>query len=553
MVDIYEKFWLGKRTVELPDSDKKLRERTIVDVFETSVNRYGSLKAISYGDQTLTYEQLGHKSGLFAAFLQNNTSLQKGDRVAVALPNLLQNPIVSLGVLRAGMVLTNINPLYSAREMISQIQDSDAKMLITLHTLMDRVDGIIEETNIDDVVITGPDDLCDDSMKESSSVDDSGRVVSFLKAMELGRSSPLTPVSIGPEDLALLQYTGGTTGISKGARLTHRNIVTNLIQTYESYPMEKMGECSEILIVPLPLYHIYAFTCSLLLMIYAGNHCVFISDPQNTAEFIKELKKWRFTGFTGINTLFINLCAHEEFAQVDFSSLKFTAAGGMAVTEAAAAKWFEVTGCPVAEGYGLTETAPVLSFNHQDDIRPGTIGRPVPWTEIKIVDEDGRDLPLGDDRITGEICARGPQVMSGYWRRPEADETAFTQDGFFRTGDIGSIDEEGFIRICGRQKDMILVSGFNVYPNEVEAVLTLHPDIVECAVYGVPHPKSGEMVKATLVSSRPNLTEEEVRNFCKEQLAGYKVPRVVEFRSGLPKSTVGKILHRKLRDEHTEI
>ncbi|MCG8614533.1 MAG: AMP-binding protein, partial [Pseudomonadales bacterium] len=354
--------------------------------------------------------------------------------------------------------------------------------------------------------------------------------------------------SIDADDLAVLQYTGGTTGVAKGAMLTHRNLVANLLQT-KPVLLTKLGEGQETVIAPLPLYHIYSFTLNCGIMVETGNHSVLIPNPRDIPGFAKELKKWKFTAFLGLNTLFVALCNNEDFQDLDFSSLKITASGGMALTSDTAKMWKTVTGCDIAEGYGMTETSPVVSINPMNAIQIGTIGLPIPGTLLKTMDDDGNDLPLGEP---GELCVKGPQVMKGYWQRPDETAKTITEDGWIKTGDVAVIQDDGFVRIVDRKKDMILVSGFNVYPNEIEDVVTSHPEVVECAAIGVPDLKSGEAVKVFAVTSNPNLSSSDVKEYCRERLTAYKVPKVIEFRDELPKTNVGKILRRELRDEEVK-
>lgn len=528
--------------------------KTIPDVLAYTAKQYGPKPAFTSFGRTIDYNELDRLSAAFAVYLQKETGLKAGDRVAVQMPNLIQYPIVVFGILRAGMVVVNTNPLYTPQEMEHQFCDSGAKALIIHKSMAHNAEKIIGNTDIKHLFVTQVGDLHDFIKRNLLNA-----AVKYLKKMEpdynLPDAIPLrsafykydgqrpAPVKVESGDVAVLQYTGGTTGVSKGAVLTHANLITNMLQAEERLTVPGV-DWTETVISPLPLYHIYAFTVAQVVSLLGG-HSVLIPNPRDISGFIKEMGKWQMSTFVGLNTLFVALCNDEKFSSVDFSNLKFTASGGMALNPATAVMWKEKTGCEIIEGYGLTETSPAVCFNPPKNNRTGTIGLPMMHTDIRIIGTDGNDVPQGE---AGELCVKGPQVMKGYWQRERETSSAFTDDGYFITGDIATIDEEGYYRIVDRAKDMIIVSGFNVYPNEVEDVLTLHPDIVESAAVGVPDDKSGEVVKVFVVTKNPDLTREEVCNWCKDKLTRYKVPKIVEFADELPKSNVGKVLRRMLKE-----
>ncbi|MAX99765.1 MAG: long-chain fatty acid--CoA ligase [Oceanospirillaceae bacterium] len=529
---------------------------SVVDIFNGFVKRFADRPAFSCLGQTLTYSELDRQSAAFAAYLQNETTLVPGDRIAIQLPNILQYPIVVFGAMRAGMVVVNTNPLYTEREMEHQFNDAGAKALVVLANMADKAEAVLPNTGIKHVIITNVGDmhgtvkrLLINSVlkyvkKEVPSVNIPG-VVPLRKALSLGGGKSFTPAKVDRNDVAVLQYTGGTTGVAKGAMLTHRNLISNMMQCHGLFNMI-LDEGKETVIAPLPLYHIYAFTVHCMVLLHTGNHSVLIPNPRDIPGFIKTLQTNEFSGFVGLNTLFVALCGNETFRALDFSKLKLTISGGMALTKDAADQWKSITGCEVAEGYGMTETSPVVSFNPPGYVKLGTIGMPVSSTACKVVDDDGVEQPIGQP---GELCVKGPQVMKGYWQRPEATAETITDDGWLKTGDMAVISEDGYMKIVDRKKDMIIVSGFNVYPNEVEDVVVSHPDILEAAAIGVPDAKSSEAVKVFVVSKNENLTAAEIKEFCRENLTAYKVPRYIEFRDELPKTNVGKILRRELRDQ----
>lgn len=529
---------------------------SLVEIFESFVKRYAEKPAFVCLGQTLTYAELNEKSAAFAAYLQNDTTLQPGDRIAVQLPNILQYPIVVFGALRAGMIVVNTNPLYTEREMEHQFNDSGAKALVVLANMADKAEKVVPNTGIKHVIVTQVGDMhcfvkrnlinfvLKNVKKEVPSFNIPGSVT-LRSVLSKGAGKALTPVTITRSDIAVLQYTGGTTGVAKGAMLTHRNIIANMLQCRGLFQMI-LDEGTERVVAPLPLYHIYAFTVHCMVMLETGNCSILIPNPRDIPGFIKVLQKEKFSGFVGLNTLFVALCQQEDFKALDFSNLKLTISGGMALTNAAAEEWKKVTGSDVAEGYGMTETSPVVSFNPPGFIKVGTIGMPVSSTECKVIDEEGNEQPVGE---SGELCVRGPQVMKGYWQRPEATAETIDSEGWLKTGDMAVINDDGYMKIVDRKKDMIIVSGFNVYPNEVEDVIASHPDILECAAIGIPDPKTSEVVKVFVVSNNKQLTESDVKEWARERLTAYKVPRLVEFRDELPKTNVGKILRRELRDE----
>ncbi|WP_419168828.1 long-chain-fatty-acid--CoA ligase [Halobacteriovorax sp.] len=530
---------------------------SIPSLLEESFEKFASKPSFHCMGKTLTYGEIDHLSKKFASYLQNDLGLQKGDRVAIMMPNILQYPVALFGILRAGMVCVNVNPLYTARELEHQLTDSQSKVIIIFENSASVLAEVVKNTPIEHVLVTQIGDMLKfpksllvnfviKHVKKMVPSWDLPGAKSFLEALDKGDESKYKRPEIINSDLAFLQYTGGTTGVSKGAELTHRNIVANLCQAGE-WISPVVEEGKEIIITPLPLYHIFSLTANCFTFSKIGALNVLITNPRDIPGFVKELKKWNFTALTGVNTLFNGLLNNEDFKTVDFSHLKLTLGGGMAVQRAVAERWKEVTKTPLIEAYGLTETSPAACINPMDlkDYN-GMIGLPVSSTDACIKDDDGNTLNAGE---VGEICIKGPQVMKGYWGRPEETAKVMTTDGYFKTGDIGVMNEEGFFKIVDRKKDMILVSGFNVYPNEVEEIIVTHPKVFECAAVGVPNEKSGEVVKLFVVKNDQSLTEEELMAFCKENLTGYKRPKFIEFRDELPKSNVGKILRKDLRGQ----
>ncbi|TDO16524.1 MULTISPECIES: AMP-binding protein [Halomonas] len=532
---------------------------SVMDIFHASVRRFADKPAFSCMGRVLTYAELDRLSADFTAWLQQSTTLQPGERIAIQLPNVLQFPVAVFGALRAGLVVVNTNPLYTEREMAHQFKDSGVRAIVILANMAAKLERILERTDIQQVVVTELADLHAFPKRQliNAVVKHVKRMVPayslpgatpFREALRTGAGHRHREVTSGPDDIAALQYTGGTSGLPKGAMLTHRNLVANMLQARQAIG-PALAEGGETIIAPLPVYHIYTFTVNGLFMMETGNHSVLIPNPRDLDGFVKTLRRVRFTGFIGLNTLFNALCDREDFRRLDFSRLHLTISGGMALTHSAAQRWEAVTGCPVAEGYGLTETSPIVSFNPVEAIELGTIGKPVAGTEVKVVDSDGRDAPL---ESPGELYVRGPQVMKGYWNRDEETAAAIDDQGWLRTGDIAVLQADGYIRIVDRKKDMILVSGFNVYPNEIEDVVAAHPGVIESAAIGVPDATSGEAIKLFVVARDASLDAETLRAWCKKDLSGYKVPRYVAFRDALPKTNVGKILRRQLRDEECE-
>lgn len=551
-----DNFWDDKYPQGMTTEADFSKYSTLLDVFYSSVQKFRSKPAFSCMGKTITYGDLDKLSADFASYIQNHTTLKPGDRIAVQMPNVLQFPVVVFGAVRAGLVVVNTNPLYTAREMEHQFNDAGCKALVALANFGDLVEEVLPKTGIETVIITQIGDLLGGlkgalvntvvkRVKKMVPKFHIPKAIAFNKAMKIGKGQAFnashTPKST---DTAVLQYTGGTTGVAKGAVLSHANLVANMIQMRAVLPQFNEGE--EIMITPLPLYHIFSFTVNCMAMMEMGSLSVLITNPRDIPGFVKELKNWKFTALTGLNTLFVALCNNPEFRDLDFSALKITVSGGMALQHATAEEWEKVTGCNVCEGYGMTETSPVVTVNPPSAIQIGSIGLPLPGTVVKVIDDDENDVPLGE---SGELCVKGPQVMQGYWQREEATRETMTKDGvWLKTGDVAVIQDDGYVKIVDRKKDMILVSGFNVYPNELEDVIVTHPDIVECAAVGVPDEKSGESVKIFAVSSNASLTDKDVIEFCRDKLTGYKMPRYVEFREELPKTNVGKILRRELRD-----
>ena len=530
---------------------------SIVDLLESTFQKFATRPAFHNMGKTLSYAEVDRLSYQFACFLQNDLKLSRGDRVAIMSPNLLQYPVALFGILRAGMIAVNCNPLYTPRELEHQLKDSGAKAILIVANFANVLEKALPKTDVKHVIVTEVGDLLSFPKKQivnavlkyvKKMVPDYQirNAYSFSQALALGRSTSLSKPVIKNDDLALLQYTGGTTGVSKGAMLTHGNIVANFLQA-RSWIQFLIKEGEEIIITPLPLYHIFSLTANCLIFCSVGALNVLITNPRDMGGFVKELKKWKFSALTGVNTLFNGLLNTEEFKTVDFSSLKVALGGGMAVQRAVAEKWKEVTGVPLIEAYGLTETSPAACINPMNMTEyNGFIGLPLPSTDMKVLDDSGVEMDHG---LVGEICIKGPQVMKGYWNRPDETAKVMTGDGYFRSGDLGYMNDDGFFKIVDRKKDMILVSGFNVYPNEIEDVMVTHPKVLEAAAIGVPDEKSGEAVKVFLVKKDASLTIDEVKAFAKENLTGYKLPKYVEFRTELPKSNVGKILRKELRDQ----
>ena len=552
-----ENFWKDKYPVGIAAEINPDQYPNIQAVLKESCQRFADKPAFSNMGKTITYGELYELSGNFAAYLQQNTDLQPGDRIAVQLPNVLQYPVVVFGALRAGLVVVNTNPLYTARELEHQFNDSGAKALVSLANMAHLVEQVLPKTAIKTVIITEVGDMLSPlkrllvnsvvkHVKKMVPAYSLPNAVKFTASMAKGRCQASKDAAPNNGDIAVLQYTGGTTGVAKGAMLTHRNLIANMLQVKALMGAE-MSEGSEVLIAPLPLYHIYAFTFHCMAMMLIGGHNVLITNPRDLPAMTKDLAKYKFTGFVGLNTLFVALCNNEDFRKLDFSTLKATFSGGMALQLATAERWKQVTGCSICEGFGMTETSPVASVNPFSNIQIGTIGIPVPSTVCKVIDDEGVEQPLGS---IGELCVKGPQVMKGYWQRQEATDEILDAEGWLKTGDIAVIQEDGYMRIVDRKKDMILVSGFNVYPNELEDVLATLPGVLQCAAIGVPDEKSGEAIKIfVVVKPGETLSKEQVMEHMRANVTGYKVPKAVEFRDVLPTTNVGKILRRELRDE----
>ncbi len=550
-----EKIWLKSYPENVNQEIGELEHASVGELLVHSCKTYGSKPAVTCMGKTITYSEVDQYSQRVGAWLQSK-GLQKGDRVAIMMPNILQYAIVLPAILRAGYTVVNVNPLYTPRELEHQLNDSGAKVIFVLENFAETVQAVISKVQVEHVVVTTMGDMLG-GLK--------GHIVNFVvrnvkkmvpawslpghhkfKAV-LASSAPLKPSDVGHDDFAFLQYTGGTTGVSKGAGLTNANVLSNAAQNDEWLKVLDDMPDNPVYVCPLPLYHIFALTVNMVMGMRLGCHNILIPNPRDIPGFVKELNNWQIHVFPGLNTLFNGLLNNPDFANVDFSKLKLTLGGGMAVQQPVAERWQEVTGCNISEGYGLSETSPVATANRFDaDGFSGTIGLPLPSTDIVIRDEDGKDLPIGE---VGEICIRGPQVMAGYWNRPEETAKVMMDDGFFKSGDIGFMNENGQTKIVDRKKDMILVSGFNVFPNEIEEVAVAHEGISEAAAIGIPHEKSGEAVKLFIVKTDPSLTEADVKEWCAKGLTNYKRPSVIEFRDDLPKTNVGKILRRELRDE----
>ena len=552
-----ENFWKDKYPADVPVEINPDQFPNIQAVIHESCRRFADKPAFTCLGKTITWGELHELSGAFAAYLQEHTDLKPGDRIAVQMPNILQYPVVVFGAIRAGLVIVNTNPLYTIREMEHQFNDSGAKALVCLANMAHLAEAVVPKTGVKHVIVTEVGDMLPlfkrlmvnyvvKNVKKMVPAYNLPQAVKFTRALSLGRGRLVKETTPHSSEVAVLQYTGGTTGVAKGAMLTHRNLIANMLQA-RALMGANLHEASETLIAPLPLYHIYAFTMHCMAMMLIGNHNLLISNPRDLPAMIKDISKWKFSGFVGLNTLFVALCNNEEFRKLDFSALKLTLSGGMALQQATAERWKQVTGCDICEGFGMTETSPAASVNPISNIKLGTIGIPVPSTLFKVIDDDGKELPLGE---RGELCVKGPQVMKGYWKRQEATDEILDSEGWLKTGDIGIIQEDGFIRIVDRKKDMILVSGFNVYPNELEDALATLPGVMLCAAIGIPDEKSGEAVKMfVVVKPGESLTKEQVMEHMRANVTGYKVPRSIEFRDTLPATNVGKILRRELRDE----
>ncbi|UUE59494.1 long-chain-fatty-acid--CoA ligase FadD [Pectobacterium aroidearum] len=551
-----EKIWLSRYPADVPAEIDPDRYSSLIEMFETSVKRYADRPAFVNMGEVMTFRKLEERSRAFAAYLQNQLKLQKGDRVALMMPNLLQYPVALFGVLRAGLVVVNVNPLYTPRELEHQLKDSGASAIVIVSNFAHTLEKVVHNTAVKHVILTRMGDQLSTAkgtlvnfvvkyIKRLVPKYHLPDAISFRRVLQEGRRQQYIRPDIINTDLAFLQYTGGTTGVAKGAMLTHRNMLANLEQCKGAYGAI-LQEGNELVVTALPLYHIFALTVNGLLFLELGGKNLLITNPRDIPAVVKEMKQYPFTAITGVNTLFNALLNNKEFHELDFSTLRLSVGGGASVQQAVAERWEKLTGKHLLEGYGLTESSPLVSVNPYDlKHYSGSIGLPVSSTDVRIIDDDGNDAGPGE---SGELWVRGPQVMLGYWQQPAATDEVL-KDGWLATGDIVTSDDEGFLRVIDRKKDMILVSGFNVYPTEIEDVISRHPKVSESAVVGVANEVSGEAVKAFVVRRDNSLTKEELITHCRRNLTGYKVPKEVEFCDDLPKSNVGKILRRELRDD----
>ena len=554
-----EKIWLKSYPPGVPADIDPDQYRSLVHLLEEAFTKYADRNAYVCMDKFLTYAELDTYSRQLGAFLQSR-GLKKGARVALMMPNVLQYPVAIAAVLRAGYTVVNVNPLYTPRELEHQLNDSGSEAIIVLENFAHTLEQVLGKTAVKHIIVASMGEMLGGvkgmlvnfvvrNVKKMVPAFSLPNAMRFKSALSLGSRMKLTPVELHINEPAFLQYTGGTTGVSKGATLSHRNVIANVLQTeaWSSAALDPDNKEQMTIVCALPLYHIFALTACALWGTRVGGLNILVPNPRDIPGLIKELGKYKFNLLPAVNTLYNALVNHPDFARLDFSGLKIANGGGMAVQKSVNDKWQQVTGVSIIEGYGLSETSPVATCNRADSTAfSGTIGLPIPSTEIAILDDDGKEVALGQ---TGEIAIRGPQVMSGYWNRPDETAKVMTDDGYFKSGDVGIMDERGYVKIVDRKKDMILVSGFNVYPNELEGVIAAHPGVLECACVGVPDEHSGEAVKVFVVRKDPNLTVETLMAYCKEQFTGYKRPKFIEFRDELPKTNVGKILRRALRDE----
>ncbi|MBS0326908.1 MAG: long-chain-fatty-acid--CoA ligase [Proteobacteria bacterium] len=553
-----DRIWLKSYPPGIPADIDVNEYASVRELFEECCRTYASRPSFSCMGRTLSFSDLDALSASFGAWLQGAAGCQRGTRVALMMPNILQYPVCLFGALRAGCVVVNTNPLYTARELEHQLTDSGAEVIVVVENFAHTLQEVIAHTPIRHVAVTSIGEflaikgkLVDLVLRRVKKIVPKWSLPGSIRlndAMRQGRKLALARVPLAHADLAFLQYTGGTTGVAKGAMLTHGNMVANMLQARSWVrPFLNAGGQREVIMTPLPLYHVFSLTANCLVFMSLGGENVLITNPRDIPRFVRDMRRNRFTAITGVNTLFNALLNHPRFASLDFSSLRLTLGGGMAVQEAVARRWKDVTGAALIEAYGLTETSPAATINPLDLKEfNGSIGLPIPSTWVALRDDDGHDVPLGQ---SGEICIKGPQVMAGYWNRPDETANVMTADGYFKSGDIGVMNEQGYVRIVDRKKDMILVSGFNVYPNEIEGVVAEHPGVLECAAVAMPDPRSGEAVKLYVVPKDPTLTVDDMMAFCRDRLTGYKCPREIEFRRELPKTNVGKILRRTLRDE----
>jgi long-chain acyl-CoA synthetase len=554
-----ERNWLKNYPAGVAQHVNANEYASLVELLDNSFKKYATLPAYKFMGKDYSYQLIDELSQAFAAYAQT-LGLAQGDRVAIMMPNVPQYPVVVAGLLRAGLVVVNVNPLYTPRELEHQLKDSGAKAIVIIENFATTLQQVLHAVPTKKIILASIGDMLGlikgtitnyvvRNVKKMVPAYELPGAVRFNDAIAIGRRATFKPVKVGPEDIAVLQYTGGTTGVSKGAVLLHRNLVANVLQSDAWYQpaLSKVKPGVQIVtICALPLYHIFGFNTNMMLGLRMGSCNLLIANPRDIPGMFKDLKRQPFHSLPAVNTLFNAMANHADFDSVDWSALVMSVGGGMAVQQATAQLWLQKTGCPICEGYGLSETSPAATCNPvATSAYSGTIGMPMPDTDVVLLDDEGNEAPLGQ---RGEICIRGPQVMAGYWQRPDETAKVMTADGYFRTGDIGEVDERGYFKIVDRKKDMILVSGFNVYPNEVEDVIALIPGVLECAAVGVPDAKQGEAVKIVIVKKDPALTEADVRAWCETNLTGYKRPKIVEFRSDLPKSNVGKILRRELRD-----
>jgi len=555
-----EKIWLKQYPAGVPANVDVEQYSSLVALLDESFKKYGPRMAYKFMGKVIGFAQVDEASRALAAYLQAQ-GLAKGDRVAIMMPNVPQYPVAVAAILRAGYVVVNVNPLYTPRELEHQLKDSGAKLIIMVENFATTLQQVLASVPTKKVILTALGDMLGfpkamivnyvvRKVKKMVPAFELPGAVAFNDALSQGRGKTFTPASVGPDDIAVLQYTGGTTGVSKGAVLLHRNLVANILQAEAWYQpaLKKIPAGQQVItICALPIYHIFGFNTNMMLAMRMGGANILIANPRDLPGVFKELAGEKFHSFPAVNTLFNAMAHHPDFNTVDWSGLVISVGGGMAVQSATAKLWLEKTGCPIVEGYGLSETSPSATCNPVDSTAySGNIGLPMPNTELKLLDDDGNEVPIG---TPGEIAIKGPQVMAGYWQRPDETEKVMTADGFFRSGDIGVVDERGYFKIVDRKKDMILVSGFNVYPNEVEDVVGQMPGVLECAAVGIADAKAGEAVKLVIVRSNPGVTDADVRAYCEANLTGYKRPKLVEFRDTLPKTNVGKILRRELREK----
>lgn len=556
---MYKGFWQDKYPDIIPAEIDVNAYSSVLDVFHESCEKFADKPAFTNMGKTLTYREVNQLSAQFAAYLQSIPDLNPGDRIAVQLPNTLQYPIIIFGIIRAGFIVVNTNPMYTLREMEHQFNDAEVKVVICLSTTAHMVQDVLPHTQIKHVIVSEIGDFLPPikrfvtnfvvkNIKKLIKPYQIANKVTFREALAIGANKPFKEITPSPEDVTILQYTGGTTGVAKGASLTHRNLVANMMQS-KYFMGVGLSEGTEIVISPLPLYHIYSFTIHCMVVMVLGGHNILITDPRNLKGLISDVAKYPFTVFIGLNTLFTSLCNNEDFKKLDFSNLKLSLSGGMALQPATNERWQQLTGCQICEGYGMTEASPVISANPPlpNWVKTGCIGLPLPSTQCKIVDNDGNEVPIGE---CGELCIKGPQVMKGYWNKPEETAEVIDSDGWLHTGDITIAREDGYLSIVDRKKDMIVVSGFNVYPNEVEDVAVRIEGVLHTAVIGIPDEKSGEAVKLFIVVKPDTvLTCDEVMKYMKNNLTGYKRPKYIEFRDSIPMTNVGKVLRKELRAE----